>query len=156
MTQSIRAAVQALMNKWVGNSTTTDLMTLAQGINSNDAEITSIENQLPTYIYKAVVSQAGTAEPIADSILINTFPATPTFSYLSSGSYSLTFTGFNTGNFVYNTIQCSLVTSTGLKGSIKVEYAGSGVFSIDTYNVSDVAADDLMASFTIVIEAYPL
>lgn len=159
MIQSIRAQVLALMNKLAGNTISgvnSDIFTLAQATNSNDDQIQGLLSAAPTYIYKAVISQGGTSEPNPDYILINTFPATPAFTYLNVGDYSLTFTGFDPDAFNYNTIQGSLVKSSGLKGSIKVEYVGSGVFGITNYDNGNSPDDDLMEAFTIVIEAYPV
>lgn len=133
------------------NSGLTDQLTILQGIDSNDEQIQDIVAKQPLYVYKAVITQGGFDAP-TDNVLINTFPS-GVFSYVGVGQYSLEL-GINLDSVKVTTIQQTCyngVAQFNVNG-----YSISTNYAIDTYNISRVAADDLLTNYTLIIEAYAI
>lgn len=154
MIQSIRAAIKSLMTK-AANSGPVEQLTILQGIDSNDQQIQSLLAANPTYVFKAVISQAGGAAPTIGTLLVNTFPEA-TFSFGGTGVYSLDL-GVDLSQYNVNTIQdCVSDTGTigGLLGYVYGESAGAN-YQIQTADDTPVAADGILVNYTLVIEAYP-
>lgn len=154
MTNTLRAAIKALMNKFSTSSMVEDL-TIVQAIDSNDEQIQSIQNIMPTYVYKAVITQSSTNAPTVVTLLVNTFPSTPSYTYTNAGDY-LVDCGVDLSSFNVNTIQdCVSDTGTigGLLGYVYGSMAGAD-YQIQTANAALSAADDILINYTLVIEAY--
>lgn len=150
MTNTLRAAIKALMNKFSIASMVEDL-TIVQAIDSNDEQIQDIQAGVPTYVYKAVITQLGTNAPLA-TVLVNTFPSA-TFSYIGEGQYSLNL-GIDLNDLNVTTIQQSCYNGTDVFNVVGyTDFAG--VYYIDNYDSTRTLADDLLSNYTLVIEAYP-
>ena len=61
----------------------------------------------PIKVYKALLSQTGTAAPTA-TVLANSFGITPSYSYVGTGNYTLTATGILTTGKMFARIQGAL------------------------------------------------
>jgi hypothetical protein len=154
MIQSIRAAIKSLMTKAI-NAGLSDQLTILQGIDSNDQQIQDIQSALPSYVFKAIVSQAGGAAPTINTLLVNTFPEA-TFSLGGTGVFTLDL-GVDLSQYNVTTIQdCVSDTGTigGLLGYVYGESAGAN-YQIQTADNTLAAADDILVNYTLVIEAYP-
>ncbi len=104
----------------------------------------------PKYVYKAVITQSGTSAPTVDSIILNTFPMSE-FVYQSVGIYTIEL-GVDLNNFKVSTIQ-----QTCFNGTTAFNVNGYPVatyYEIDIYDSTRTSADDLLAGYTLVIEAY--
>ena len=156
MIQSIRAAIKSLMTK-AANAGLLEQLTILQGIDSNDQQIQDLlQSGPPAYVFKAVISQSGTAAPTIDTLLVNTFPSSPILGYDRTGSYQINL-GVDFGTLKVNTIQdCVSDTGTinGLVGYVYGESGGGQNYHIKTANTALAAADDILVNYTITIEAY--
>ena len=155
MTNTLRAAIKALMNKFSTSSMVEDL-TIVQAIDSNDEQIQGIQAGVPTYVYKAVITQSSTNAPTVVTLLVNTFPSTPSYTYTNAGDYSVD-CGVDLSSFSVNTIQdCVSDTGTigGLLGYVYGEQS-AGDYRIQTANAALSQANDILVNYTLVIEAYP-
>jgi hypothetical protein len=149
MIQSIRAAIKSLMTK-AANAGLSEQLTILQGIDSNDQQIQDIVSKQPLYVYKANISQVGISAPTAN-VLINTFPVAQ-WAYLGIGSYSVEL-GVDLGAMKITKIQ-----QTCFNGTIAFNVNGYDVstfYQIDTYDATRTLADEILANYTLVIEAYP-
>lgn len=162
MTNTLRAAIKALMNKFSTSSMVEDL-TIVQAIDSNDeqiqentASISTIQSALPTYVYKAVINQSGVNAPSEDAVIVNTFPGAINITYDNVGSYLVSFDDVDLSSFLVNTIQ-DCVSDTGTIGGLVGYVYGSqsgGNYQIQTANAALSQADDILVNYTLVIEAY--
>jgi hypothetical protein len=148
MTNNLRGKIKALMTKF-SLSSMVEQLTLVQEIDSNDEQIQDIVSKQPLYVYKAILNQSGTNAPEA-RVLINTFPS-GVFSYVGVGQYSL-----NLGVSV-DELNTTTIQQTCYNGTTAFNVVGYSVidYSIDTYDSTRVAADELLVDYTLVIEAYP-
>ena len=154
MTNTLRAAIKALMNKFSIASMLEDL-TIVQAIDSNDEQIQDMQDIMPTYVYKAVISQAGTNAPAISHVLVDNFPNT-SFEYDSTGVYKLNF-GSNIDPYTFNVIQDISSDTGGTGGTIGYvfgEVIGSTYYQISTTDAAGLASNDILFNYTLVIEAY--
>ena len=155
MTNTLRAAIKALMNKFSIASMIEDL-TIVQAIDSNDEQIQNIQSSLPTYVYKAVISQSGTNAPDVSYVLVDNFP-NASLEYVSTGVYKLNFGG-NIDPYTFNIIQNIASDTGGAGGTIGYvfgEVIGSTYYQISTTDAAGLATDGVLFNYTLVIEAYP-
>lgn len=155
MTNTLRAAIKALMNKFSIASMLENL-TIVQAIDSNDEQIQSIQNIMPTYVYKAVITQSGTNAPDASYVLVDNLP-NASFEYVSTGVYKLNFGG-SIDPYTFNIIQNIASDTGGAGGTIGYvfgEVVGSTHYQISTTDAAGLASNDILFNYTLVIEAYP-
>jgi hypothetical protein len=104
----------------------------------------------PKYVYKAIISQSGISAPVVDGIILNTFPMSE-FVYQSVGVYTIEL-GVDLNNFKTSNIQ-----QTCYNGSTVFNVVGypiSTFYEISIYDSTRTLADELLTSYTLVIEAY--
>lgn len=89
-------------------------------------------------VYKAVISQASTSDPVIEQELQNTLGITVTTSYILTGAYTL-------GGMAGNAARVCEVTLSGLGGdqSFSCNPSSANAFALNTYE-SGVAADDVL------------
>jgi hypothetical protein len=161
MTNNLRGKIKALMTKF-SLSSMVEQLTLVQAIDSNDeqiqantASITALEpkvNALPTYVYKATLTQSGANAPTA-VVLVNTFPDED-YTYDSTGTYILDL-GVDLGSYNVNHIQEACI-STGLPNGEVAYIFGTPSDTYEILTTTDTLSltDGVLTNYTITIEAY--
>ena len=103
-------------------------------------------------LYIALVSQTGTSAPTAQ-VLVNTLGATPTFSYVEAGSYTLTLTG------VFDEDKCDYritPNDNSLSRFLISLFSGTpNTFRIETKTNGGVASDEFLYKTPVYIAVYP-
>lgn len=159
MTNNLVSAIKALMEKY-SIASMIEQLTIVQAIDSNNdqiqentADIAALEiraTSLPLYTYKAVINQSGLNAPEA-RVMVNTYPS-GVLTYTGVGVYSLELGASLVDEFTTTTIQQTCYNGTtafNING-----YPISTAYTIETYDNTRVAANEMLADYTLIIETY--
>lgn len=120
-----------------------------------DSFVNKTTDKPPTYRYKAYLSQSGTDAPVA-TVVVNTFPTEPVWSYSSTGVYLVTLAGAFTLGKTFTQIDGSDSRATISITECSKVFGVNDVDSCVLVTGSGTAkADGKMFSMGVSIEVYP-
>lgn len=104
----------------------------------NGSDITLADGSPPVDIYKAIISQENTDDPVIEQVLQNTLGITVSPTYISTGEYQLS-------GFAGNAVRVHEMTLTGLSGESSFGYNSfsTNQFFLRTY-LSGTLSDDVL------------
>jgi hypothetical protein len=117
---------------------------------SNEAAITGAG--LPSKVYKASLTQTGTAAPVA-TIFANTFGAPLVITRASAGVYNITLTGafLSANTEVVFSPGATVTGDTNYVGAVRIS---NNVIQVVSTTLPATPADDILVQFNITISVY--
>lgn len=104
----------------------------------NGSEITPADGGLMQDVYKAIISQTGTDDPVIEQVLQNTLGLTVSTGYITDGAYSISGLDGNAARVVETTL-----SGLGVDQSFASKPTSANSISLNTY-VSGVGTDGVL------------
>lgn len=104
----------------------------------NGSDITPADGGLLTDVYKAIISQTGTDDPVIEQELENTLGLTISTGYITDGAYSISGLDGNAARVVEITL-----SGLGVDQEFSARPTSANAISLNTY-VSGVGTDDVL------------